>query len=112
VQGTHNLHLATQDSELDLFALFSSIASAWGSPSLAHYAAANSYLDAMARYRVFLGKPALSVNWGMWADSTMVNEQEGGVDFRASGLGALSIEQSRASRPWRRSWPWTPTPRW
>ncbi|MCL4267595.1 MAG: SDR family NAD(P)-dependent oxidoreductase [Anaerolineae bacterium] len=75
VTGTWVLHqlCQTTNAPLDFFVLFSSGASVWGSQGMAHYAAANHFLDAMAHYRRALGLPALSVNWGWWDGHGMVS---------------------------------------
>ena len=71
VQGAWNLHVATLDSPLDFFVMFSSVASILGSPGQANYAAANAFMDGLARYRRAGGRPATSINWGPWAESGM-----------------------------------------
>jgi myxalamid-type polyketide synthase MxaE and MxaD len=66
VTGTLLLHEHTKTLPLDFFLVFSSTTSLLGGKGLAHYAAANQFLDAFAHYRRSLGLPALSVNWGSW----------------------------------------------
>ena len=67
VTGAWVLHHLTKNMPLDFFVTFSSGASVWSAKGLAHYAAANQFLDAVAHYRHALGLPALTVNWGWWA---------------------------------------------
>ena len=82
------LHIATLTQPLDFFVLFSSLAAVLGSPGQATYAAANAALDALAQHRQRLGRPALSINWGPWAEvgmSARLGERER-ARFAAIGL--------------------------
>jgi NAD(P)-dependent dehydrogenase (short-subunit alcohol dehydrogenase family)/acyl carrier protein len=64
-----NLDALTADDRLDYFLLYSSIAALIGNPGQAAYAAANGYLEGLARRRVADGRPALAVGWGPIADA-------------------------------------------
>ena len=66
IRGTRLLHEMTQNMPLDFFVMFSSTTSVWGAGELAHYAAANQFMDALAYDRQAHGLPALSINWGIW----------------------------------------------
>jgi myxalamid-type polyketide synthase MxaE and MxaD len=76
VTGTWLLHELTRDLDLDFFVLFSSTTALWGARDLAHYAAANEFLDAFAHYRRSQGLPALSINWGTWDEMRVASDEE------------------------------------
>ncbi len=89
-KATSAFHLHAQITEsLDFFVLFSSFASAIGSPGQASYAAANGALDALARHRIARGFPALSVQWGPWSEVGMAASAH--RRDRAATLGIVPI---------------------
>jgi len=73
VEGARNL-LSLNLPELEFCILFSSVTSAFGSASQANYAAANGYLDELARTRTQLNnEKVLSVQFGPWAEGGMAS---------------------------------------
>ncbi|MBI4852598.1 MAG: SDR family NAD(P)-dependent oxidoreductase [Acidobacteria bacterium] len=66
VLGAWNLHLLTKDRDLELFLMYSSFTGIIGSPGQNNYAAANTFLDALAAYRQKQGLTAQSLAWSFW----------------------------------------------
>ncbi len=92
-KGTWLLHDLVKPLPLDFFVMFSSWASVLGARELAHYAAANQFMDAMAHFRQRLGLPALSVNWAAW-DEIRNASHEVRHEYAASGL--ISMQSGMA----------------
>lgn len=61
VQGAMNLHNVLADTPLDFFVMTSSTSGTLGTPGQANYAAANRFLDSLARNRVANGQRACSL---------------------------------------------------
>jgi acyl transferase domain-containing protein len=94
VRGAWHLHRLTEDTDLDFFVLFSSMASLIGSGGQSSYIAANAFLDAFAAYRTALGRPTLSISWGAWAEVGMAAQR--GLLGRFASIGIDPIPPGEA----------------
>jgi acyl transferase domain-containing protein/NADPH:quinone reductase-like Zn-dependent oxidoreductase/NADP-dependent 3-hydroxy acid dehydrogenase YdfG len=99
VEGTWHLHELTRAASLDFFVLFSSIAGLLGSPGQGNHAAANAFLDTVAHQLRASGVPAVSINWGVWAEIGSAAERHvgdrlvtQGVDSITPALGLVALE--------------------
>jgi amino acid adenylation domain-containing protein len=94
VTGSWLLHRVLADEPLDFFVLFSSASTLLSSPLLASYAAANTFLDALAHERRAQGLPAVSINWGFWSDVGMAaRHQSSGRESASRGMGSFTPAQ-------------------
>lgn len=98
VTGLNNLVNHLPLNSLDSFTVYSSIASVWGSAMLSHYAAANGYMDAVVRNLRASGVPAKTINWGPWAASNMMLQDESSTELlESSGVMAHNADDVLAS---------------
>ncbi|WP_405622712.1 SDR family NAD(P)-dependent oxidoreductase [Streptomyces sp. NBC_00076] len=94
-----NLHELTRDLDLAAWVLFSSAAGVLGNPGQANYAAANSFLDGLARVRSAEGLPAVSLAWGLWSHASGMTSTLAETDLRRTerdGMLGLTAEEGLA----------------
>jgi acyl transferase domain-containing protein/NAD(P)-dependent dehydrogenase (short-subunit alcohol dehydrogenase family)/acyl carrier protein len=91
VAGSWNLHRLTSELPLDLFVCFSSAAGVIGSPGQGAYAAANTFVDALATLRRSNRQPSLSIALGPWAEVGMAAQLDAAQQERLRARGMTSI---------------------
>ncbi|NJP44346.1 SDR family NAD(P)-dependent oxidoreductase [Streptomyces sp. PRB2-1] len=99
VDAAVHLDELTRDADLTAFVLFSSLAGTVGAAGQANYAAANAFVDALARRRATQGRPAVALAWGMWSRLSGLTGRLDDADLARmarSGLVGLSDEDGLA----------------
>ena len=91
IVGSWLVHRQTASDPLAWFVMFSSATGLFGAPGQSGYAAANTWLDAMAVWRQGQGAVGASLAWGPWA--------AGGMQTRRprAGLGLISSAEGLAT---------------
>jgi acyl transferase domain-containing protein/trans-aconitate methyltransferase/acyl carrier protein len=91
VLGAWNVHCLTHGAPLDFFVMYASTSGVFGAPGQGNYAAANTFLDALAHHRRARGLPGLSIDWGPFADVGLAAAQENrGARMASRGLRNLT----------------------
>ena len=93
IKGTLLLDELTVGEPIEAFVMFSSSTALLGVAGLAHYAAANCFLDAFAHRRRASGRPALAVNWGTWEIMRAASDAER-EQFALGGLRPMAAERA------------------
>ena len=99
VDAAVHLHELTRDMDLAQFVLFSSAAGVVGTPGQSGYAAANTFLDALASWRRADGLAGLSLAWGLWEQNSEMTAGLADTDRRRMtrlGIAPLSSQNGMA----------------
>lgn len=75
-EGTWIIDKLTENDDMQLLYLASSMTTVIGAPGNSDYCAANLYLDSFAKSRVVKGKRTISLNWPGWSEVGMAARED------------------------------------
>ncbi|MBG0569236.1 SDR family NAD(P)-dependent oxidoreductase, partial [Actinoplanes sp. NEAU-A11] len=93
IDAARHLDELTRDADLSAFVLFSSAAGVLGGGGQAGYAAANTFLDALAQHRRGAGRPAVSLAWGLWEPPSAMTGHLDRAQRRRADVRPLSVPE-------------------
>lgn len=96
VIGSENLHRATLDQPIEHFVLYSSASALIGNPGQGAYAAANGFMEGLARRRQAEGLPALAVAWGAIADVGLLADRSDTLESLGRIAGVSGMRSGEA----------------
>ncbi|MFC8047503.1 type I polyketide synthase [Nocardia sp. NPDC057353] len=99
VDAAWNLHELTRGPRPPALVLFSSAAGLLGTPGQSGYAAANTYLDALAGLRRAEGLPGFALAWGRWARADGLTAELGADDvarLSRAGIAGMTAAEGLA----------------
>jgi acyl transferase domain-containing protein/aryl carrier-like protein len=98
ILGALHLHTLTRGCPLDFFVMYASVAGLLGAPGQGNYAAANTFLDALAHHRRAEGLPATSIDWGGFSEVGLAAAQDNrGERLASRGMRSLTPAQGVAA---------------
>ena len=96
VEGAANLDRLTREDGIEQFILFSSVSALIGNPGQAAYAAANGFLEGLARRRREESLPAVAIGWGPIADTGYLARHEAGRAVISRRAGTTELKARHA----------------
>ncbi|MEV7046486.1 SDR family NAD(P)-dependent oxidoreductase, partial [Amycolatopsis sp. NPDC051061] len=97
IDAITHLDELTRDADLAAFVIYSSAAGTLGNAGQGNYAAANAVLDAVARTRHAHARPATSLAWGLWSDtSALTSTMDDSAVRRTQRAGVLGMDNDEA----------------
>jgi phthiocerol/phenolphthiocerol synthesis type-I polyketide synthase A len=99
ISGSQALHEAFPTGSVDFLFLIASAAAIFGIPGQGSYAAANSYLDALARMRRQQGCHTLSLDWVAWRGLGFASDAQL-VSQELQRMGSRDITPAEAFTAW------------